>query len=75
MPSSGVAASTSVRTRADPTMTPSANSPTSAAWSPLETPSPTHTGRSVTSRVRATSDSAAEPTVARVPVTPMSEAA
>ena len=27
MPSSGVAASTSVRTRADPTMTPSANSP------------------------------------------------
>ena len=56
-------------------MTPAANRPTAAAWSPLDTPMPTHTGRSVTSRVRATSDSAAEPTLSRVPVTPMSEAA
>ena len=35
------------RTNAEPTITPSAYDATSAAWSPLLTPSPTPTGRSV----------------------------
>ena len=53
-------------------MTPSANDATSAAWRPSDTPSPTHTARSgAAARVRATSVSAASPTVARVPVTPL----
>jgi hypothetical protein len=57
-------------------MTPSAKAATSAAWDPSETPSPTHTARSGrASRVRATSLSAASLTVARVPVTPIVEAA
>src|SRR5215213_9372590 len=69
-------ASSRARTNAEPTMTPSANAATSAAWAPSETPSPTQTARSgATARVRATSFSAASPTVARVPVTPMVEAA
>ena len=57
-------------------MTPSANAATSAACAPLETPSPTQTARSGRGpRVRATSFSAASLTVARVPVTPIVEAA
>ena len=42
-------------TIADPTMTASAYDATSAACRPFETPRPTPTGRSVTSRTRATS--------------------
>src|SRR5580765_525066 len=73
-PSSG---SRSVRqaTRADPTMTPSAKEATSAACWPLETPRPTHTGRSVTALVRSTSSLAPPPTAVRAPVTPIVEAA
>ena len=56
-------------------MTPSANAATSAACSPVDTPSPTHTGRSVTSRVRSTSLWRWPPTAARAPVTPIVEAA
>jgi hypothetical protein len=63
------------RTRAEPTITPSAKAATCAAWAPVETPSPTQIGRSVISRVRVTSTSAASPTVLRAPVTPMLEAA
>ncbi len=56
-------------------MTPSANWATSLACSALETPRPTHTGSDVTARVRATSSSASRPTDARVPVTPIRDAA
>ena len=55
---------------------PSEKAATSAAWLPFETPRPTQTASSgAAARVRATSFSAASPTVARVPVTPIVEAA
>ena len=57
-------------------MTPSANRATAAACSPLETPSPTHTGRSVTSRVRRDEVLGGRVRrVSRVPVTPIVDAA
>ena len=68
-------ASSTARTNADPTMTPSAYPATSAAWSALDTPSPTPTGRSVTRRTRATSPGAAAEVCARAPVTPMIDVA
>ena len=55
-------------------MTPSAYCATSAAWSAVDTPSPTATGRLVRGRVRATSSGAAADTDF-TPVTPMREAA
>ena len=51
------------RTKAEPTITPSAKPATSAAWAPVRTPSPTPTGRSVCARIRATSAAAPAPTV------------
>ena len=51
-PSGGVGGVEQARTNAEPTMTPSAKAATSAAWAPLDTPSPTQTGRSVTARTR-----------------------
>ena len=56
-------------------MTPSAKEATSAACSAVETPRPTHTGRSVTAWVRVTSSRAPVPTLERTPVTPIVEAA
>ena len=47
-PAGRSSASSSVRTKAEPTITASAYDATSAAWSPLDTPSPTPIGRSVT---------------------------
>ena len=68
-------ASSSTRTNAEPTITPSAYDATWAAWSPLETPRPTPIGRSVTARVRSTRGPARSEVVARVPVTPMTAVA
>ena len=51
-PAAGSAAASSRWTNADPTMTPSAKPATSAACAPSRTPSPTATGRLVTSRIR-----------------------
>ena len=56
-------------------MTPSAKAATSRACAPVETPSPTAIGRSVSARDLATSSGAAELTCVRAPVTPMVEAA
>ena len=57
-------------------MTPSAKAATSAAWPPFETPEAHADGEvGAAARVRATSFSAASLTVARVPVTPIVEAA
>ena len=58
-------------------MTPSANAgDLGGLRRRSETPRPTHDRQvGVTARVRATSAAAASPTVARVPVTPMVEAA
>ena len=46
----GPAPSSSRRTSAEPTTTPSATSQTVLAWSGVDTPMPMHTGRSVTAR-------------------------
>src|SRR5699024_1107671 len=62
-------------TRADPTMTPSANAATSAAWLPERTPNPTPIGQSVCFLVRSTSPRACSPTVSRSPVTPITAVA
>src|SRR5690606_14297033 len=72
-PSSGSRPST-VLTRAEPTITPSAKAATSAAWAPVLPPRPTQSGRSVVGRRRATSSEAVPPTLPRAPVTPMVEA-
>ena len=75
MQARSVPASSSLRTKAEPTITPSAYDATSAAWSPWETPRPTHTGRSVTVRVRATNGPARSLLDSRAPVTPMTAVA
>src|SRR4029077_13098118 len=62
-------------TNADPTMTPSAKAPISAACSRDRTPSPTPTGMSDTAFTRRTSSGAATDTASRAPVTPIVEAA
>ena len=72
--------SSSARTNAEPTITPSAYDATSAAWSPLLTPRPTPTGRSAprsdtAALVRATSGPASSLVVVRAPVTPMTAVA
>ena len=59
------------RTRAEPTTTPSATSHTSAAWSGVDTPTPTQTGMSVQARMRSTTLATSPPRSARSPVTPM----
>ena len=65
-----------VLTSAEPTITASANSVTSRAWAPFETPSPTPTSASGSAaRTRATSSGAAEEVWARAPVTPITEVA
>ena len=56
-------------------ITPDLTPEESAACSPLDTPSPTATGRSVTARTRATRVSAAPETEVRAPVTPIVDAA
>ena len=48
---------------------------TSAACAPLRTPRPTPIGRSVCARVRWTRPAAAEPTLSRAPVTPITDVA
>src|SRR5699024_1589889 len=63
--------SSSARTKAEPTITPSAYEPTSAACSPFEPPSPTQTVFAPAARVGATRPSVAFETLARVPVTPI----
>src|SRR5690606_27900155 len=73
-------ASSMRRMNAEPTMTPSANPATSAAWAPLEMPSPSPTGRpepplSMIARVRSTRRGAPVSTAERVPVTPITDAA
>ena len=68
-------ASSRRRTKAEPTITPSANAATWAAWAPLLTPRPTATGRSVCSRIRSTRPAASPLTASLVPVMPISEAA
>ena len=71
----GESASSTSRTNAEPTITPSAYRATSAACSGVETPRPTHTGWEVTLRVRETRFSASTQTLVRAPVTPIVEAA
>jgi hypothetical protein len=59
------------RTKAEPTITPSAKEATSAAWPRVLTPRPTATGKSVCSRIRATVPPATELTASLVPVMPI----
>ena len=66
----GRPASARRRTRAVPTMAPSAKRATAAAWSAVETPMPAQTGRSVWARTRPTSSSIPAASEARRPVTP-----
>ena len=73
--SSGLAAPVRRRTKAEPTITPSANEATSAACSLVLTPRPTATGSRVRSRVRATRPPALELTASLVPVMPIRLAA
>ena len=72
--------SSSTRTNAEPTITPSAYDATSAAWSPLLTPRPDADGQvgpesDTAALVRATSGPARSLVVARAPVTPMTAVA
>src|SRR5437588_46795 len=69
---SGPAPSSSRRTRAEPTITPSASADTSTACSGVETPTPINTGRSVTSLRRLAIVAAEVASDARSPVTPIS---
>ncbi len=68
-------ASSSRRTNADPTITPSAYVATCAACSRVETPRPTATGTVLARLTRATSRGARSLTWSRAPVTPMVDAA
>src|SRR5665647_628595 len=68
-------ASCSARTNALPTITPSAYRATSAACAAVLTPRPTQTRWAPARRASTTSASACAPTVARVPVTPIVDAA
>ena len=56
-------------------MTPSAYSPISSTCSRVETPRPTHTRSAPAARARATTSSAAEDTLSRAPVTPITDTA
>src|SRR5208283_4275101 len=59
-------------TNAEPTIPPSANFATSAAWAPSRTPRPTATGRGVCARTVLTSPAASPLTASRAPVMPIS---
>ena len=68
---SGPAPSSSRRTSAEPTTTPSATSHTAAACSGVETPMPTQTGRWVAPTTRSATSRAESASTACSPVTPM----